>query len=152
MPFVRSNPGVESESFADSLQCEGEVSLKKIALFLATWMLGAVGQAGQVQCEGDYFIYHMNAKAQSSGNKIISTIDIELLNALGSPSYIKLNTVSSDIREGQYLHASGTGKEASGIISADFDEASQGYHGTLSAQTPIGTVHINITCSLASEN
>lgn len=126
---------------------KGRGLMKKLWIAVAAFAVGSICQAGQLNCQGNYLFYHMTATAQTSGNKVVSDINIKV-SGLGAPKVAPLTPTSSDVREGTYLYVSAEGKDGSGEITANYNAQTGTYQGTLKAQTSAGNANVQAECAL----
>jgi hypothetical protein len=123
--------------------------LKKILIIFTSLFVGGISQASPIACVGDYFGYHFSLRANAVKNRVTGTIIVNITNATTNQKSV-LKPTASDIRAGQYLRFSGTGRDGSGVLSATFDPGSKTYRGTLNAQTTLGNAQVPVICSMKS--
>ena len=120
--------------------------MKILILIGALLLASGWAQAAQIHCEGSYFFYHFVADATSSGNQVVGNIDVTVSG--GTDKQISMAVTSSDVEEGQYIHASAQGADGSGQLSADYDSDTKTYSGTLNANTTAGNANVDVVCTM----
>jgi hypothetical protein len=121
--------------------------MKKLLLSGACLLMAGTSQAAQIHCEGSYFFYHMVAEAESSGNQIVGDVMVTIT-GLSSPTTMALTPSSSDVREGQYIRATGESDKGSGQLATTYDAPSKTYLGTLKANTTMGNANVRVVCTM----
>ena len=124
-----------------------EVIMKKLLLSGALLLMAGTSQAAQIHCEGSYFFYHMTADAESSGNQIIGDVNVTVTGG-SSPVTMALTPSTSDVREGQYIRATGQSDKGSGQLTTSYDASSKTYPGTLKANTTMGNANVRVVCTM----
>ena len=120
--------------------------MKFLILAGASLLVGSLSQAAQIHCEGSYIFYHVTADAQSSGNHIVGDVVVKVNE--GSVYNASMKATSSDVQEGQYIHATVEGKDGSGQLSVDYNADSKTYEGELNAATSRSNVSVHVVCTM----
>ena len=102
----------------------------------------------QMHCSGSYFVYSFVMHASVVGTKIHGPVAVTIVDGSGQSHDMKLTAAASDVREGQYIHMTGSSPDGTGVLSADYNSGS--YGGSLNANTKYGNANVDVTCTLGS--
>lgn len=123
----------------------------KMALGLVfSLLIAQTSQAVQIVCMGSYaglYKFRASGELNSTHTRIRGNIALQVIGG-GQTRNFTLIPTSSDIREGSYIRGTGrtTDGTGTGELSANFDEGSGSYPGTLHAQDGERNVTVNVTC------
>lgn len=120
--------------------------MKTLILTGALLLTGGLAHASAIHCEGSYFFYHFAADANTSGNQIVGNINVTVSG--GTDKQLSMAVTTSDVEEGQYIHAAAQSSDGSGQLTANYDSSAQSYSGTLNANTTMGNANVDVVCTM----
>jgi len=124
--------------------------IKSLGLGLILSATGFAAHAGVVTCTGQYQgKYDFDMTAEIDNNyKIVSDIEIVVHAGLFSKT-LTMTPSTQDIQPGSFIRVSGTGTDATGTLTANFDNRSRHYIGSLDAQTrDRAAAHVPVECNI----